>query len=91
MQTPSHDLGVLCGQQADAMCCTLAIAIFAYLGFAQPHALASHAPLAYALTMCAMLALLAAAWVVPRICSPQALWWVSLGSFRFVRVSRVPA
>ena len=64
----------VCCKKADVMCCIIAVIIFAYLGFARPHALASHAPVMYGVTMSLMLLLLAAAWATPRLCSPQALW-----------------
>jgi hypothetical protein len=62
------------GAQADVMSVVLAIIIFAYLGFARPHALASHAPAMYALTMALMLALLGAAYAAPRVCTPASFW-----------------
>ena len=52
----------------------LSVIIFAYLGFARPHSLATHAPAMYALTMALMLALLGMAWAVPRLCSPDCFW-----------------
>ena len=57
------------------MSAALAVIIFAFLGFLEPHALATHAPGAYLLTMAALLSvLLGLIRAQPRIAAPGCAW-----------------
>lgn len=47
----------------DRLAISLAVIIFAFLGFMPPHSLARHTPVAYAATAALMLFLLCIAWI----------------------------
>lgn len=49
--------------QMDRLAISMAIVIFAFLGFMPPHSLAKHTPVAYAGTAALMLFLLGFAWI----------------------------
>ena len=94
--SPSSTLATLKGVaarvQLDVMCAALAVVIFAFLGFREPHALAAHAPGAYLLTMGALLSmLLGLIWAQPRAASTDSAWCALLQPNPYATISPVHA